>query len=174
MLMIAFKQGFAHLEGPLPNLLPTWGWGLDFFLSQLSPRYSPFIPYANFWVELCNCFWASSLQEPLTPVISEVLRKDLAELLSLHTFLPIHISYHGSLTTAFSEVTRLMCPTTHITVSRTDFSHPHVVSNLGTIGLKLREGFDAKRRPRRPWTSTTYMQQHRERHAAYLEFLANE
>ena len=67
-----------------------------------------------------------------------------------------------------------MYPTTHITFSRTDFLHPHVVSNLGTIGLKLREGFDAKRRPRTPWTSAAYMQQHRERHAAYLDFLANE
>lgn len=98
----------------------------------------------------------------------------MLELLSLHAHLPIHISYHGSLTQAYDMATNQMFPTTHVTFSRTDFLHPQIVSNLGSIGLKLREGFDAKRRPRTSWKSSTYLQQHQERHAAYLQFLADD
>ena len=174
MLMEAFRLSFAHVEGPLPDILHTWGWGIDLFLSQLAPRYSPFIAFSNFWFELACKFWYQSLSEPLTVVVSETLKKDLLELLSLHANLPVHISYHGSLTTAYKEETRSMVPSAHITFSRTDFTHPQVISNLGTIGLKLREGYDAKQRPRPLWTKSSYLKQHQERHAEYLRFIADE
>ena len=174
MLIEAFRIAYAHAEGPLPNIQPTWGWGLDFFLSQFAPRYSPFIYFANFWLELRELFWQNSLEEPLSEVSSTVLRKDILELLSLHAHLPIHVSYHGSLSQAYDPTTKRMFPSTFITFSRTDFLHPQVVSNIGSLGLKLREGFDSKRRPRVSWTSSQYLQQHRERHAEYLQFLAEE
>ena len=174
MLMEAFRLSFAHVEGPLPNIFHTWGWGIDLFLSQLAPRYSPFIAYSNFWLELIRKFWYHSLSEPLAEVISETLRKDLLELISLHANLPVDISYHGTLTTAYNDETHCMVPRAHITFSRTDFSHPQVISNLGTIGLKLREGYDAKRRPRSQWTKSSYLKQHKERHAEYLRFIADE
>ena len=171
MLMEAFKFAYAHIEGPLPDILPTWGWGLDFFLSQLSPRYSPLRLYATFWFELISLFWQASLSEPLPDVISGVLQKDLLELLSLHAQTPVHISYHGSITQAYAPARNDMVPSSLISFSRTDFTHPQVVSNFGTIGLKLREGYDAKRRPRVPWSTAAYLQKHRELHADYLRFL---
>ena len=174
MLMEAFRQAYAHVEGPFPNISHTWGWGIDFFLSQLAPRYSPFIMYPTFWLELQHKFWDYSLSAPLACVLSNTLRKDLIELLSLHANLPVHISYHGTLTRAYDGRARQMVSSAFITFSRTDFAHPLVISNLGTLGLKLREGFDAKQRPRVKWTSREYLAQHRERHAAYLQFLEDE
>ena len=159
MLMEAYKFAFAHVCGPLPVLL-GWCWGEDFFLSQWAPKHSQFCKFGSYWHLLIEQFWSHSLKEPLSLVTLGVLKRDLLAMISGATGIPIDIGATGNLTRCFINRDVGMAETALISLTRTDFQCAEVIANLGSIGLRIRESFDQKRRPCKPWTTAAYLETH--------------
>ena len=86
-----------------------------------------------------------------------VLKRDIAHILLSYAGLQISVSTARVYTVAAIGDPVILTPSCLILTSRTDFLSPITRLNIEHLGLRLRETFDAKRRPRTPWSHDHYL-----------------
>ena len=73
----------------------------------------------------------------------------------------INSGFHAGISQLYVNATIRIVDAAFIVVTRSDFQNPDVISNLGSIGLRIRESFDLKRRPCKPWSQQSYLATHK-------------
>ena len=99
-------------------------------------------------------------QDEQTQDSGAILNTRCFHMLSSAASIQVSASTSGIFTMSAIGAPPVMTPTCLIVTSRTDFFCPIIRNNILHLGLRLRENFDAKRRPRTPWSHDRYLMTH--------------
>ena len=163
----AFSFAFARQEGPFRETLvqPPWTSSLTIHPSYVSNSDS--LALANFWQTFIPWFWVNTLDSPLSEATLLAMLQDIKQILCRSTNIHISSSLHGRIFPYYGYHSRTIWPVAEVTLQRTDFLSPPTVINTQALGLQMRLSFDAKRRPRKPWSNSSYLDQHKALLEAY-------
>ena len=156
----AFSYAFATTEGPLPYFTSYPAWNSHIVNHAFYPANYDNIKMARFWQTWISWFWANSCSHPLNYPTLLVLKRDISHILLSYSGLQISATTSGVFTMVALGNPAIMTSSCLVLTSRTDFLCPVTRLNVQHLGLRLRESFDAKRRPRTPWSHERYLQLH--------------
>lgn len=156
----AFAFAFSGKEGPLPRVPDSPAWNRHIVNHTLYPTNSPYLDMAWYWQNWIRWFWLQSSALPLDLSTIWVLKRDISQLLFQRANIQVTSSSAGILTIIALGTPPIMTPSCYIVTSRTDFLCPINRINTSHLGLRLRETFDSKQRPRIPWSHDRYLELH--------------
>ena len=160
MLCEAYCLAFASYCGPVPFIPTSPAWNRHIVNHPLYIVNPTWVSLGCFWHHWITWFWRSTLTCPLDAATLMVIKRDITAMLSSAARTQITASTAGIFTMAAIGTPAIMTPSCVLVSSRTDFLCPITRNNILHLGLRLRENFDAKRRPRTPWTHEAYLQTH--------------
>ena len=162
VLYEAFATAFAQQEGPLPYFSSYPAWNRHIVNHTLYFSNVLDIGLAWYWHTWISWFWHNACSLPPSLPTLRILKRDISQILLSFANLQVSASTSGVFTHIAVGSPIVMVPSCLILTSRTDFLCPVTRVNIQHLGLRLRESFEAKRRPRTPWSHERYLQLHAE------------
>ena len=163
----AFSFAFARQEGPFlaTRVQPPWTPSLTIHPSYVSNSDS--LTLANFWQTYIPWFWENTRDSPLPEFTLLAMLQDIKQILCRATNIHVSSSVYGLISSYYDYGSCSIRPVAEVTFQRTDFLAPPIIVNTQALGLQMRLSFDAKRRPRKQWSNSSYLAQHKKLLEAY-------
>ena len=160
------RSSFAFCEGPMPNLLLFAPWSDLLPNSAIFPSpTSPWLKYANFWLEFLKFLYSKSQFTPLSSVLLSHIRRDLIIFIEKHTTYTISCSYHAEILLSYETLTPVFLTT--LTFSRTYFEITPPPISLGGHWLYLREQFNSRQTLAPRWSLDRYLTSHLDHYSRF-------